>query len=52
VPWDPYIQHYYADCDLYGRMIKYGYTTVDCDVGMVFNMHILLEPSVADKLRR
>jgi hypothetical protein len=52
VPWDPYIQHYYADCDLYGRMIEYGYNLVNCDVGMVFNMHTLLEPGLADKIKQ
>jgi hypothetical protein len=52
VPWDPYIQHYYADCDLYGRMIRYGHTIEECNVGMVFNMPILLEPVLADKLKK
>jgi hypothetical protein len=52
VPWDPYIQHYYADCDLYGRMIRYGHTIEECSVGMVFNMPILLEPGLANQLKK
>jgi hypothetical protein len=51
VPWDPYIQHYYADCDLYGRMVSHGHTTQDCNVGMVFNMLVLLDPALSEQLR-
>jgi hypothetical protein len=52
VPWDPYIIHYYADCDLYGRMLVNGRTHHHCTVGPVFNMHHVLDSGAADKLWR
>jgi hypothetical protein len=50
VPFDEGIIHYGSDCDVYYRVRFANYTNTECRIGRVFNMHGVMESSLADQL--